>query len=124
MKRLIAATVLFILVITAYFTAYISIKNACEQANILLEDCVSAYDKNGNGKQEAEKLEKLWSEKENLLSFFANHQSIDDIELAIYTLLDYSDTNENEIFYEYSGTVKTLLHQLMEDTRPGIHSIF
>lgn len=124
MKRIIAAAILLVFVGAAYFSAYFYISKTCEQARDLLDTCVAEYSDKGNAKQAAENLENFWSEKESPLSIFANHQSIDDIELAIYTLLDYSDTEENEIFYEYSGTVKTLLHQLMEDTKPGIHSIF
>ena len=74
--------------------------------------------------KKVEELEKFWGEKEKLLSVFANHSEIDEIELAIYSLKVYSETSDNEIFYEYSGTVKTLLHQLLEDTIPSVHSIF
>ena len=124
MKRLIAAGVLLIFVITAYIYGYLYIDTACDTAKQYLKNCISVYGSNEDALNEAEKLEKYWSSKESGLSFFANHADIDEIELAINSLKTYSNTKNNEIFYEYSGTVETLLHQLMEDTSPNIHSIF
>ena len=124
MKRLIAAGVLLLFVISAYIFGFLYIDNVCTNANAYLKKCVSVYKSDQNATNEAEKLEKYWSKKEKGLSFFANHADIDEIELAISSLKTYSGTTNNEIFYEYSGTVKTLLHQLMEDTTPNIHSIF
>lgn len=124
MKRLIAAGILLVLVITAYIYGYLYIEATCDTANKYLKKCISVYDADKDALKEAEKLEEYWSSKEKGLSFFANHSDIDEIELAISSLKTYSNTKNNEIFYEYSGTVETLLHQLMEDTSPNIHSIF
>ncbi len=124
MKRLIAAVILLTLVISAYIYGYLYINNACNTAKKYLNDCVSVYTDNNDATVKAEKLEKYWSKKENGLSIFANHSEIDEIELAINSLKIYSNTKNNKIFYEYSGTVKTLIHQLLEDTKPTIHSIF
>ena len=124
MKRLIAAGILFLFVISSYIYGYLYIDTACDTANKYLKKCTLVYDKGENAEPTAEKLEKYWAKKEKGLSFFANHADIDQIELAINSLKTYSNTQNNEIFYEYSGTVHTLLHQLMEDTTPNIHSIF
>ena len=124
MKRLIAAAVLLIIVVTTYICSYIYIDTTCKEANKLLNECVEIYTSDQNAAASAKKLNKFWGKKEKPLSFIANHTSIDEIEMAIGSLVSYSNSPENEIFYEYAGTVKTLLHQLMEDTKPGIHSIF
>ncbi len=123
MKRLIAATILFIFVTASYITGYAYINKTCKTANRLLEECINIYDDNNNAYSATEKLNNFWSEKEGTLSVFANHSSIDEIELAISSMLVYSDKKDNEIFYEYSSTVKTLLHQLLEDSTPNMHSI-
>lgn len=124
MKRLVAAGILFILVITAYVYGYLYIENTCKIAKRYLKDCITVYAEDDDATDEAKKLEKYWSNKENGLSFFANHSKIDEIELAISSLKIYSNTKDSEIFYEYSGTVEALIHQLLEDTKPTIHSIF
>lgn len=123
MKRLIAALILLVFVLTAYFTGYFYISNTCKQANELLEECTAAYNNGKDASEPTEKLDKFWSEKEKPLSVFVNHAAIDEIELAIASLLIYSSTAEDELFFEHSQNIKTLLHQLMEDTVPGVHSI-
>lgn len=124
MKRLIAAGILFVLVLAAYLTGHFYIKNTCDTAKELLNECINAYETQNEAGSKAEKLKNYWTEKEKPLSFFANHSEIDEIELAISTLEIYSVTDSKELFSEYSGTVKTLLHQLVEDSVPNIHSIF
>lgn len=124
MKRLIAAAILLVFVASVYFTGYIYTDKACKKTTKLLEECVTAYDSNENPENKAEDLKEYWAKAEKTLSIFANHARIDEIEKSIDTLLIYSNTDEKEIFKEYSGEVKTLLHQLMEDTVPSVHSVF
>lgn len=123
MKRLIAAAALLGFVIAAYFTGYAYINNTCETAKKLVEECISVYERDNNAHSATKILNDFWSENEGTLSIFAHHSSIDEIELAISSMLVHSNVPDNEIFYEYSSTVKTLLHQLMEDSTPNMHSI-
>ncbi len=123
MKRLIVAGVLFGIVITTYLISYFYIETTCEKTNKLLEDCVKAYETDKDAEKKAKELNDFWTEKERTLSIVANHQAIDDIELALSSLLSYTRSPDSEIFHEYAGTAKTLLHQLMEDTVPSVHSI-
>ena len=123
MKRLIAAVVLAVIVAVIHFTGNTYIKNVIKECNEQLETIVADYKKDISPKENAEKLRKYWGEKEDFLSIFARHDNIDEIELAIDTLAVYSKTKDSEIFYEYSGTVKTLLHQLYEDNSFSMHSI-
>ena len=123
MKRLIAAAVIAAIVAVIHFTGNIYIKNVIKECNVQLETIVADYKKDISPKENAEKLRKYWGENEDFLSIFARHDNIDEIELAIDTLAVYSETKDSEIFYEYSGTVKTLLHQLYEDNSFSMHSI-
>lgn len=123
MKRLIAAGILFVFVITVYIFGYIYITKTCETATDILNECGELYENNKNAEESAKKLEKFWNKKEGTLSVFANHAHIDDIELAIGSLVIYSSTKNNKIFYEYLSTAKTLLHQLVEESKPSMHSI-
>lgn len=123
MKRLIAAAMLAVFVAVIHFTGNIFIKNVIKECNQQLETIVTDYKEDISPKEKAEKLRKYWGEKEDILSIFVRHDNIDEIELAIDTLAVYSETKDSEIFYEYSGTVKTLLHQLYEDNSLSMHSI-
>lgn len=123
MKRLIAAGVLLIFVITSYFSGYFYIKSTCISAENILDKCISAYENQNNAKTEIENLKSFWDKKEKPLSIFADHTDIDAIEQAIATLTVYSESSQKELFDQYSQNVKILLHQLLEDTVFSIHSV-
>lgn len=124
MKRLVPAAILFVLVITAYITSLLFITNSCDKTKELLETTITAYNTNKTAKKEAKAVEKYWSKKEPLLSVFVNHDRIDDIETAISSLNVYAKMPDNDLFYEYADNVKILIHQIMEDTKFTMHSIF
>ena len=123
MKRLIVAAILLSIVSGVFLIGFMCIKNSCDEANRLLDMCVESYRENNNATENVKKLDSYWQKKEKTLSVFANHKSLDEIESAIGSMLVYSNSKDAERFYEHSSEVKTFLHQLMEDTSPGIHSI-
>ena len=123
MKRLISAGILLAAVITAYVLSLIYITKTCDETKEIILRFEEAYN-DSNAYKYAEELSNLWDEKENTLSFFMNHDRIDDIELEISSLLLYSKTSKEILFYEHIETLKMLLHQVKEDTKISIHSIF
>lgn len=124
MNRLIAALILAIVITGVCIIGNTYIDNVVRKSNNLIDECINYYNTNNNPESKANELKKYWSKNEGILSIFAHHQNIDDIELAINSLVTYSNTKDSQIFYEYWGTVKTLLHQLSEDNSPNMHSIF
>ncbi len=124
MKRLIPASIIFVLVIITYLTSLFYITNSCEEAKKLLDNSITVYKNEKEAEKEAKELENYWDKKEKTLSVFVNHDRIDDIEKAISLLNVYAKQKDNELFFEYADTVKILLHQIMEDTKITMHSIF
>lgn len=124
MKRLIVAAILFVVVIATYLTSLFYITDSCDKAKSMVENSISVYTKNQTAKNEARDLENYWNKKEPLLSVFVNHDRIDDIETAISLMNVYAKIPKNELFYEYADNVKMLIHQILEDTKFTMHSIF
>ncbi|MGI6280260.1 MAG: DUF4363 family protein [Acutalibacteraceae bacterium] len=124
MKRLIAAAVLAVLIGIIFFTGSIILDNVLDDSREILKQCVEDYEKNANATESVQKLEDYWTKKEGILSAFANHDLIDQIELAISSLKVYSNTDNKEFFYQYYEMIETLFHQLDEDNSVCIHSIF
>lgn len=124
MKRLIVAAILFVVVIATYLTSLFYITDSCDKAKSMVENSISVYTKNQTAKKEARNLENYWNKKEPLLSVFVNHDRIDDIETAISLMNVYAKIPKNELFYEYADNVKMLIHQILEDTKFTMHSIF
>lgn len=123
MKRLIAVGIITVIIAVIHFSGNVYIKKVIKESNHLLENCIEEYNNDANPELAAKKLKNYWGEQEDFLSVFAHHDNLDEIEKAIDSLTVYSKTKNSEIFYEYSGTVKTLLHQLMEDNSFNMHSI-
>ena len=124
MKRLIPAGIIFALVVLTYFLSTEYITKSCENTNELLQKSVEAYKENHTAEKETEKIKKFWQKEEKILSFFVNHEHIDEIEQAISTLNVYAKEKDNVLFYEYADTIKVLLHQIVEETKITTHSIF
>ena len=123
MKRLIAAGILLAAVIAAYASSLVYINDTCAQAKEIIVRCEEAYN-DGKAREAAEELSDLCDKKGKALSFFVNHSRIDDIELEISSLMLYSKTEDEILFYEHIEALKMLIHQIKEDTRISFHSIF
>ena len=123
MKRLIAVGVITVIIAVIHFSGNVYIKNVIKESNHLLENCIEEYKNEAKPELAAKQLKDYWGKQEEYLSIFAHHDNLDEIERAIDSLAVYSKTENSEIFYEYSGAVKTLLHQLQEDNSFNMHSI-
>lgn len=124
MKRLIPASIIFVIVIVTYLLSLYYITKTCDKAKELLETSVQTYTLEKTAPKETKALSEYWNNKEKILSIFVNHDRIDDIEKAISSLIVYAKSPNNELYYEYADTVKILIHQIMEDTKITMHSIF
>ena len=124
MKRLIPAVIILVVIITSFFSSYYYIKDVCNNAYDGVENCLKEYNEHGTALSDAAWLKNYWDEKEKILSFFVNHEKIDEVELAISNLKLHSKFKDNYMFYEACDNVKILLHQIIEDTKLTTHSVF
>ena len=124
MKRLISAGILFAFVVAAYVSSFIYIKKTCNETIELVRLCEENYKDGKNAYETAEKIDEIWVDKEQTLSFFVNHDRIDEVELELSSLLLYNRTDNEILFYEHIETLKMLLFQIKEDSMINAHSIF
>lgn len=124
MKRLIPAAILFAVVIVSYFGSLNYIKGVCAETKKQVSECEAAYRNGGNAEEKVKEIKKIWDEKEGNLSFFVNHGKIDEVELELASLSVFVKEKENAMFYDHIESLKTLLHQIEEDTSLSTHSIF
>ena len=124
MKRLIPAIIILIIIVSAFLGSYFYINKVCETAYEGIENCIQEYEEHGTAKADTTWLKNYWTSKEKILSFFVNHESIDDVELALSSAALHSKFENNYMFYDACDTAKMLLHQIIEDTKPSTHSIF
>ena len=124
MKRLISAGLLLVFVVTAYVSSYFYIIKTCDETIELVKLCEENYKDGKNAYETAEKIDEVWVQKEKTLSFFVNHDRIDEVELELSSLLLYSRTKDEILFYENIETLKMLLSQIKEDSMINAHAIF
>lgn len=124
MKRLIPAGILFIAVIVSYVFSLRYITATCNKTEKLVLQCEEEYKNGGDAFAVAEELTDMWDEKEKILSFFVNHDRIDEIELELASLSVFCKSDEEILFYDRIENLKMLLHQVKEDTRISTHNIF
>ena len=122
MKRLIAAAVLLVIVLTCYFASDLYINDTLDELNRKLNSCVEVYKLEGSAKAQTLSLKNFWKSKEKMLCICVNHAALDEIELAITDLYTYSQVKESVYFFERSEKLYALFSQLKEDTHFGIHS--
>ncbi|MBQ3547718.1 MAG: DUF4363 family protein [Clostridia bacterium] len=124
MKRIIPAIIILLILVGGYLGSYVYINNVCDTATEGIEACLKEYEAHGTAKADADWLKNYWDENEKILSFFVNHELIDRVEMSITNIKLHSAFKENYMFYDACDTAKTLLHQIMEDTKISAHSVF
>lgn len=122
---MIAAGVLVVLILISYLTGSYWIRTVTSQTKETLKQCEEEYEKKeGDAEATAKELCERWAKQEKGLSFFVNHETLDEIELTLSSVAIFAETDEKEMFKEALAQVHMLLHQLNEDSRISIHSIF
>ncbi len=124
MKRLIPALIILVITIGLFIFSYYYVNNTCETATKLIDECIEEYESNQTRTNKAKEFKEFWDKKEKTLSIFVNHRAIDDIEVSVAELSFHSNFNENTMFYDAAIRIKTLIHQIIEDTKVSAHSLF
>ena len=122
MKRIIPALIILAATIGIFIGSYYYVNSTCKEATRLIEKCITDYE-NGD-KDNAKEFKDYWDKKEKTLSIFVNHTVIDEIEVSVAELSYHSNFKDNTMFYDSAIRIKTLIHQILEDTKVTAHSIF
>ncbi len=126
MKRLITAIVLIIVITVLCIGLNILVARQVGEVRRMVNDCKELMAKKdiAQAQKTADALVKLWERREALLSPFINHEKIDEITLAVTNLAANIKAGNEAVFLSDAEKILTLLHQLGEDERISLHSIF
>lgn len=119
MKRLIPATITFLLIICiiVYSTTYI--KRECKKTSEEIKACYTAF-LNGNTENAsilAKKLTDDWHERHIKLSMFVYHSFLDDLTLYIEEIPLYVELQLDDKFYAACKKADTVLEQIVHETK-------
>ncbi len=126
MKRLITAIIIVLIITALCFTVNILVSKQVAEIRIMVNECKENLQKKDSvqARKIADTLVKTWERKEMLLSPFINHEKIDEISLEIISLAANIKSENYPVLLRDAETILMLLHQLEEDEKINIHSIF
>ena len=122
MCRIIAAVVLFLLMVGLCISDRIVIDNAYEDLYEKTLRCEEAVD-TPESKDSSEQLEKEFEQTEGLLSVFVNHDILDEIAESVARLKILSGVSRADYLSE-CASIKLKLEYIKKDSGVNLHSIF
>lgn len=126
MKRLIAAGIILLLIVTVCFTeGYIT--NCFEtKMTVFISEIKSA--KNADDAEASnrviEGMKATFEKTENILSVFTDKRTVDDIERSIYRLSDYNYSEDKAMFLSELSVLETEIKELRRSSGIFYFSVF
>ncbi len=126
MKSVISALVIFILIITMVVIACIYTDSVTEEMLQSLYRNENYISKNNwqMARTEAEYMENIWHNSQNIMVTLFNHDVIERVNLSIAKTKKTIQMRKNEDFFYESINLKLLLKSLVEQQKISIGNVF
>ena len=126
MKRLVTAIALIVVMTALCIGVNFLVSHEVNSVRTMVNQCKDYMIKKDSAQAQkiADALVLEWERRETLLSPFINHEKIDEISLEITSLAANIKAENYPVLLRDTETILTLLHQLEEDEKINIHSIF
>ena len=126
MKRLVTAIALIVVMTALCIGVNFLVSHEVNSVRTMVNQCKDYMIKKDSAQAQkiADALVLEWERRETLLSPFINHEKIDEISLEITSLAANIKAENYPVLLRDAETILTLLHQLEEDEKINIHSIF
>lgn len=114
MKRLIPASVLLVLIITACICTKAVVGNICSKTRQLAETCESLCIE-GNFEEAAEiskQLKNQWEKDSKIVMIFVNHELCDELSIFANRLHYHCLSGNTDFVFWNTSDIKSLLHQI------------
>ena len=124
MKRLIAAALLFVFLVSVCVTGRLAVGTICDNAEELLKQSLKSSNE-GNwdeAKKTAERISDYLNERHVLLSAFSNSGEIDELMLCCELLLEAAQKQDQQEFSRHRRTAKHLLYKLKKGQKLNAES--
>lgn len=125
MNRLIAAIILLSLSVIVSVSSYSYIvKSADEIIEVISEDRMLILKSGNLSLERAEKIQKIWKEKETLLVAILPHEELDEIEMNIKKLLYYQEENLSEEYIKALNDCISRFEHISESEKLDFKNLF
>lgn len=126
MKRLITAITLIVIITALCIGVNFLVTHEVNSVRAMVTQCKDYMIKKDSAQAQkiADALVKEWEKRETMLSPFINHEKIDEIGLEITSLAANIRAENYPVLLRDAETILALLHQMEEDEKINLHSIF
>ena len=125
MKRIIAATVILLIVLGSSISIYFKIISEVDRlTDIACEIRESVGQKEKTDFWETKRLSDAWVRSETFLVSFLPHSELDDIEIGIKNIENYHEQGLTDEYLEEINSVINRLEHIKESEKPTIKNIF
>lgn len=125
MRRIIAATVILLIVLGSSIGIYFKIISEVDRlTDIACEIRESVGQKEKTDFWETKRLSDAWNRSETLMVSFLPHSELDDIEIGIKNIENYHEQGLTDEYLEEINSVINRLEHIKESEKPTIKNIF
>lgn len=125
MRRIIAATVILLVVLGSSIGIYFKIISEVDRlTDIACEIRESVGQKEKTDFWETKRLSDAWDRSETLMVSFLPHSELDDIEIGIKNIENYHEQGLTDEYLEEINSVINRLEHIKESEKPTIKNIF
>lgn len=125
MNRLTAALILLLISISVSVSGYFYIvKSADEIISVISEDRKLTLESGNISPERAERIQKIWKEKETFLVAILPHEELDEIEMSIKKLPYYQQQNFAEEYIKALNDCTSRLEHISESEKLDFKSLF
>jgi hypothetical protein len=125
MRRIIAATVILLIVLGSSIGIYFKIISEVDRlTDIACEIRESVGQKEKTDFWETKRLSDAWDRSETLMVSFLPHSELDDIEIGIKNIENYHEQGLTDEYLEEINSVINRLEHIKESEKPTIKNIF
>lgn len=125
MRRIIAATVILLIVLGSSIGIYFKIISEVDRlTDIACEIRESVGQKEKTDFWETKRLSDAWGRSETFMVSFLPHSELDDIEIGIKNIENYHEQGLTDEYLEEINSVINRLEHIKESEKPTIKNIF
>ncbi len=119
MKRLIPASIIFIILVIICTLGNIFVINKSTDFSKKVDSCYDAYQRGDyvTSKDIASNLYSEWDKTQRQLAFFVNHTMLDDISKSTARLASYKLDNPDTHFASECIDIQSVLHRMCDEQR-------
>lgn len=125
MKRIIAVSIIFLLLLASGICAILDAKCRCYQVIELAEETKIYIENNDmkNAKKHQEKLESFWTDQENIMRLYLRRNNLEDIDREMGSLSEIIKLEDQVESGKSLDSIIQYCHEIIEDERPILCNI-